>query len=87
MTREPIPAIRALPAKALSDLAVALRGGRLTGGPSTVAIRYAVPAIGEAAAVEIFSLLASGLAAQHAALLLDVWRRRRPGVVSPPWTW
>jgi phosphatidylserine/phosphatidylglycerophosphate/cardiolipin synthase-like enzyme len=71
VTADPIPAIRALPARALDDLAAALRGGRLTGGASALAIRYAVPAIGEAAAVEICLLLASGLAVQHAALLLD----------------
>ena len=34
-------------------------------------VRYAVPAVGETAAAELSSLLASGLGPQHAALLLD----------------
>jgi phosphatidylserine/phosphatidylglycerophosphate/cardiolipin synthase-like enzyme len=71
VTDGPLPAIRALPAKALHDLAKALRAGFLTGGVSVVAIRYALPMISEAAAVEICTLLNSGLAAQHATLLLD----------------
>jgi hypothetical protein len=81
MTADPIPAIRALSGNALNELATVLRGDRVTGAIPVVAIRYAVPSIGEAAAVEICSLLASGLAAQHAALLLDAlaaenaWRR------------
>jgi len=72
VTADPLPAIRALPAKALSDLAGALRGGRVTGAVSAFSIRNAVPAIGETAAAELSSLLASGLGVPHAALLLDV---------------
>jgi phosphatidylserine/phosphatidylglycerophosphate/cardiolipin synthase-like enzyme len=34
-------------------------------------IRYAIPVVGEAAAIELCSLLGSGLGLQHAALLLD----------------
>jgi hypothetical protein len=34
-------------------------------------VRYAVPAVGETAAAELSSLLASGLGPQHATLLLD----------------
>jgi hypothetical protein len=34
-------------------------------------VRYAVPAVGEAAAIELSSLLTSGLDPQHAALLLE----------------
>ena len=66
-----IGAIRALPAKSLNDLAAALRAGRPAGAVSVLAIQYAVPAISKAAAVEVSSLLALGLAAQHTALLLD----------------
>jgi phosphatidylserine/phosphatidylglycerophosphate/cardiolipin synthase-like enzyme len=67
----PLPAIRALPTKALNDLAAALRSGRLTRAASAFAIRNAVPAMSEAAAAETASLLALGLAPPHAALMLD----------------
>jgi phosphatidylserine/phosphatidylglycerophosphate/cardiolipin synthase-like enzyme len=69
MTDDPIPAIRALPEKVLVDLARAVR--HLTGTASAFKVRYAVPAVGEAAAVELCSLLASGLTPPHAAVLLD----------------
>jgi hypothetical protein len=86
MTADPIPAIRALSGNALNELATALRGDRVTRAISVVAVRYAVPSIGEAAEVEICSLLASGLAAQHAALLLDALAaehaRRRDATVE-----
>jgi phosphatidylserine/phosphatidylglycerophosphate/cardiolipin synthase-like enzyme len=71
MTVGPLPAIRALPVRVLHDLTAALRVGRFAGTISAFAIRSAVPAIGEAAAAELSSLLASGLAAQHAVLLLE----------------
>ena len=84
MTEGPIPAIRALSTKSLNDLAAALREERLTQATSVVAVRCAVPAISEAAAVEVTSLLALGLGVHHAALLLDALRaeqaRRRDAV-------
>jgi hypothetical protein len=67
----PIPTLRALPTRTLADLAQALRDGRLTGGATAFMVRYAVPAVGETAASELCSLLASGLGPQHAALLLN----------------
>ena len=71
MTASPILTLRALPTRTLADLAQALRGERLTGAATAFMVRYAAPAVGEAAAAELSSLLASGLAPQHAALLLD----------------
>jgi phosphatidylserine/phosphatidylglycerophosphate/cardiolipin synthase-like enzyme len=72
MTEGPIPAIRALSEKLLVDLSRALRTGHLTGGTATpFTVSYAVPSVSEAAAVELSSLLASGLESQHASLLLE----------------
>src|SRR5215216_513413 len=71
MTAGPLPATQALPAKALNELSVALRDRQLDGDASTFVIRNAVPAVGEAAASELCALLASGLSASHAALLVD----------------
>jgi phosphatidylserine/phosphatidylglycerophosphate/cardiolipin synthase-like enzyme len=73
----PLPAIRELSARILADLAQALRVGHLTGTATALMVRYAVPAVGEAAAVELSSLLASGLGPQHAALLLDALTAER----------
>jgi hypothetical protein len=67
----PIQAIRATPEKVLIDLAQALRAGQLTGTATAFMIRYAVPAVSEGAATELHSLLTSGFAPAHAALLLD----------------
>jgi hypothetical protein len=55
----------------LDDLAQALRAGCLTGATTAFMVRYAVPAAAEVAAIELSSLLASGLDPQHAALLLE----------------
>jgi hypothetical protein len=71
VTASPIPTLRALPTRTLADLAQALRDGRLTEAAPAFMVRYAVPAIGETAAAELSSLLASGVGPQHAALLLD----------------
>lgn len=71
MSPEPIPAIRTLPARGLADLAQALSTGRLAEAATAFMVRHAVPAVSEAAAGEMSSLLASGLGPQHAALLLD----------------
>jgi hypothetical protein len=71
MTTGPIPAIRALPERALADLALALRSGRVSERATAFELRFAVPAVGEAAAEEVVSLLRTGLALQHGALLLD----------------
>jgi phosphatidylserine/phosphatidylglycerophosphate/cardiolipin synthase-like enzyme len=68
---DPIPAIRELPERVLIDLAQALRAERLTEAATAFLVRYAVPAVSEAAAAELSSLLASRLGPQHAALLLD----------------
>lgn len=77
MTVGLIPALRALPARTLAELAQALRTGRLTGTATAFVVRYAMPTVGEAAAVELSSLLASGLQLQHAALLLDALAAER----------
>jgi phosphatidylserine/phosphatidylglycerophosphate/cardiolipin synthase-like enzyme len=77
LTASPLPAIRALREPVLRELAAALRGGRFAGAPSAFAIRNALPAIGEAAAMEIASLLASGLSDEHGALLLDALSAQR----------
>jgi phosphatidylserine/phosphatidylglycerophosphate/cardiolipin synthase-like enzyme len=71
VTDGPIPALRSLPARTLGDLAQALRTGRLTEVATAFAVQHAMPAVGETAAVELSSLLASGFQPQHAALLLD----------------
>jgi len=71
MSVGPIPAIRELQERVLIDLAQALRSERLTKAATAFLVRYAVPAVSEAAAAELSSLLASGLRPQHAALLLD----------------
>jgi hypothetical protein len=73
----PIPTLRALPARTLADLAQALRDGRLTEAATAFMFRYAVPAVSEAAAIELSSLLASGLGPQHAPLLLDALAAER----------
>jgi phosphatidylserine/phosphatidylglycerophosphate/cardiolipin synthase-like enzyme len=67
----PIPALRALPARVLSDLAFGLRSGRLAGGTSRFMIRYAFPDIGEPGAAELAALLENSLGLEHAALLLE----------------
>jgi hypothetical protein len=69
----PIPAIRELPERVQTDLAQALRAGRLTEAATAFMVRYAVPAVSEAASAELSSLLAAGLGPQHAALLLDAF--------------
>jgi phosphatidylserine/phosphatidylglycerophosphate/cardiolipin synthase-like enzyme len=71
MTAGPVSAIRALPADTLTDLGQALRGGRLSDAATSFTIRYVTPGVDEAAATELVSLLASGLAPEHAALFLD----------------
>lgn len=71
MTAEPIPALRALSACVLRDLARGLRSGHLVAGASSFIIRYGVPGVSELAAAELSSLLSTGLACEHAALLLD----------------
>ena len=58
MTDCPIPVIRELPERVLIDLAQALRAGRMTDAATTFMIRYAVPAVSEAAAIALSSLLA-----------------------------
>jgi hypothetical protein len=68
----PIPVIRELPERVLIDLAQALRAGHLTEAATAFMVRYAVPAVSEAAAAGLSSLLASRLTPQHAALLIDV---------------
>lgn len=72
MTTCPIPAIRALPARVLTNLAQALRSGRLAAKASASMVRFAVPAASEIASVEASSLLSSGMAAEHAAFLFEV---------------
>jgi phosphatidylserine/phosphatidylglycerophosphate/cardiolipin synthase-like enzyme len=72
VTVGPIPVIRELPERVLIDLAQALRAGHLTEAATAFLVRYAVPAVSEAAAIELSSLLASGCGPKHAALLLDV---------------
>src|SRR5204863_6787708 len=72
-----LAAIRASPARVLSDLAQALRAGRLTGATTAFTVRYAVPAAVEAASIELSSLLASGLDPQHAALMLEALAAER----------
>ena len=71
MSAEPVPALRALSARALSDLARGLRSGDLGAGASSFMVRHVVPGIGESAAAELCSLLSAGLATEHAALFLD----------------
>jgi phosphatidylserine/phosphatidylglycerophosphate/cardiolipin synthase-like enzyme len=71
MTAGPIPAIRALSVRVLTDLAEALRSGRLAASASVSMIRFAVPAASEIASAEATSLLSSGMAAEHAALLFE----------------
>jgi phosphatidylserine/phosphatidylglycerophosphate/cardiolipin synthase-like enzyme len=63
--------LRSLPARTLAELSQALQTGRLTEAATAFVIRHAIPAIGEAAAIELSSLLSSGLGLRHAALLLD----------------
>jgi hypothetical protein len=72
VTAAPIPALRALPAHVLSDLARGLRSGRLAAGASRFMIRYAFPDIGEPGAEELAALFENGLGFEHAALLLEV---------------
>ena len=72
MIAGPIPVIRELPERVLIDLAQALRAGHLTEAATAFMVRYAVPAVSEAAAIELSSLLASGFGPKHTALLLDV---------------
>lgn len=72
MTGSPIPAVRALPAHLLRDLAEGLRSGTLAAGVSSLMIRHAVHGTTDTAAAELSSLLAAGLAPLHAAVLLDV---------------
>jgi phosphatidylserine/phosphatidylglycerophosphate/cardiolipin synthase-like enzyme len=67
----PIPSLRSLSTRTLVDLAQALRTGRLTEAATAFMIRHQIPAVGEAAAIELSSLLCSGLCLQHAGLLLD----------------
>lgn len=71
MNAEPVPALRALSGRALSDLARGLRSGDLGTDASSFMVRHVVPGIGETAAAELCSLLSAGLAAEHAALFLD----------------
>ena len=71
MTAKPLPALRALPARAMTDLARSLRCGHLAADASSFMIRHMVPGISETAATELCSLLSAGFAADHAALLLD----------------
>jgi hypothetical protein len=71
MTADPIPSIRALPERALADLASALRSGRVSERATAFDLRYIVPAVSEAAAEEVTSLLGTGLTLQHGALLLE----------------
>jgi phosphatidylserine/phosphatidylglycerophosphate/cardiolipin synthase-like enzyme len=71
MTAGPVPGIRALSARVLTDLAQALRTGRLAASASASMIRLAVPAASEIASAEASSLLSSGMAAEHAALLFE----------------
>lgn len=71
MTAGPIPAIRALSAKTLTDVAQALRSGRLAVSASASMIRFAVPTMSDIASAETFSLIQSGMAIEHAALLFD----------------
>jgi hypothetical protein len=73
----PISAIRELPGRVLIDLAQALRAGHLREAATAFMVRYAVPAVTEAAAIELSSLLASGLGPQHAALLVDALAAER----------
>ena len=77
MTDGPIPVIRELPERVLIDLAQALRAGHVTEAATAFMVRYAVPAVSEAAAAELSSLLRSGLGVQHAALLLDALTAER----------
>lgn len=72
MTAEPIPALRALPARILCDLARSLRSGHLAASASNFMIRYVVPGTDELAAAELSALISGGLAPEGAALLLDV---------------
>jgi hypothetical protein len=81
MTAGPFPAIRALPERTLADLASALRSGRVSERATAFELRFAVPAVGEAAAEEVVSLLGTGLKLQHGALLLDAIAAERR---SPP---
>jgi len=67
---EPIPALRALSRRALSDLARGLRFGHIAADASSFMIRHMVPGVSEDAAKELCSLLSTGLAPEHAALLV-----------------
>ena len=67
MTAAPIPALRALPAGVLSDLALGLRSGRFAAGASRFMIRYAFPDIGEPGAAELAALFENGLGFEHGA--------------------
>jgi hypothetical protein len=79
----PIPIIRELPERVLIDLVQALRAGHPTEAATAFMVRYAVPAVSEAAVLEMSSLLASGFGPKHAALLLDVIAAERmPHIVT-----
>jgi phosphatidylserine/phosphatidylglycerophosphate/cardiolipin synthase-like enzyme len=68
---EPVSALRALSSRALEDLIHALRSGHLAADISTFMIQHMIPGISEGAATDLRSLLSAGLAAEHAALMLD----------------
>ena len=70
MSGEPIPALRALSAHTLSDLNRGLRSGHIAVDASSFMIRHMVPGVSEGAATELCSLLSTGLAPEHAALLV-----------------
>lgn len=80
MTAGPLPALRAMPARILRDLALGLRTGRPAADASPFMIRYVLPELDEPAAAELAALLASGFGPEHAALLLEVVAAERmPG--------
>ena len=83
MSVEPVPALRALTARALGELAGALRSGRVTPDASSFMIRHIVAGIGEAAAIELSALLSTGLSPEHAALLVDTIAIERSS--QPQW--
>jgi phosphatidylserine/phosphatidylglycerophosphate/cardiolipin synthase-like enzyme len=70
VTAEPLPALRALSARALSDLARGLKSDHIAADASSFLIRHIAPGVSETAAIELCSLLATGLAPEHAALLV-----------------
>ena len=81
MNASPIPAIRELPERVQTDLVQALRAGRLTEAATAFMVRYAMPAVSEAAAAELSSLLASRLYATGCSI---ADRRCRGGAEAAP---